>query len=102
MRRSHIVATCIALVAFCISGQDSRSTITGQVADASSAAIAGATVRAVQRNTNQAITATTNRDGYYTLTYLQPSTYDIQVTAPGFNKLRLENIRLMVSHTMYL
>src|SRR5260370_36670799 len=97
MRRIHIVAPCIALVAFCLSGQDSRSTITGQVADASSAPIAGATVRAVQRNTNQAITATTNRDGYYTLTYMQPSTYDIEVTAPGFNKLRLANMRLVVA-----
>src|SRR5260370_3337056 len=102
MLRIHIVAPCIGLVAFCLAGQGSRSTLTGQVADASSAAIAGATVRAVQRNTNQAITATTNRDGYYTLTYMQPSTYDIEVTAPGFNKLRLENIRLMVAQKLDL
>ena len=44
MRRIQVVVPCIALVAFSVCAQDFRATITGQVADASNAAIAGATV----------------------------------------------------------
>ncbi len=78
-------------------GQDFRATITGQVTDASGAAIAGAKVRAIQRSTNQASEATTNQDGYYTLTYLPPSTYDVEVSADGFEKAVSTNITLMVA-----
>jgi hypothetical protein len=80
-----------------LGAQDFRATITGQVTDPSGAAIAGAKVRAVQRSTNQATEATTNQDGYFTLTYLPPSTYDVEVTAAGFDRLRSENITLMVA-----
>ena len=80
-----------------LSGQDFRATITGQVTDAGGAAIAGAKVRAIQRSTNQVTEATSNQDGYYTLPYLQPSTYDIEVTAAGFDTLRRENLTLMVA-----
>ena len=66
------------------------------------AAIAGAQVRAVQRSTNQPTETTTNQDGYYTLPYLPPSTYDLEVTAAGFNKLRRENITLMVAEKLAL
>ena len=69
----------------------------GQVTDAGGAAIAGAKVRAIQRSTNQVTEATSNQDGYYTLPYLQPSTYDIEVTAAGFDTLRRENLTLMVA-----
>jgi hypothetical protein len=54
-------------------------------------------IRAVQRSTNQATEVTTNQDGFYSLNYLQPSTYDIEVIASGFNKLRRENITLLVA-----
>lgn len=80
-----------------LAAQDFRATITGQVVDASGAAIPAARVRAVQRSTNQSVEAITTREGYYTLPYLQPSTYDIEVSAAGFNKLREQNVTLMVA-----
>lgn len=80
-----------------VSAQDFRATITGIVTDQTRAAVPDAQVRAIQRGTNQVVETKTNREGYYTLTYLQPSTYDIEVTAPGFSKLRRENITLMVA-----
>src|SRR5712664_2295835 len=102
MRPTIVSALGLALLPLSLSGQDFRATITGQVADLSGAAIVGAKVRAVQRNTNQPTEASTNQDGYYTLPYLQPSTYDIEVTAPGFNKLRRENVNLMVAEKLNL
>ena len=97
---SHKLAkTILLLTLVCplLFGQDFRATITGQVTDPSGSAIAGAKVRAVQRSTNQATEAVTNQDGYYTLTYLQPSTFDVEVTATGFQKLLEQNITLLVA-----
>src|SRR5260370_3486103 len=88
--------------ASCLLAQDFRATITGQVLDISGASIPGAKVRAVQRSTNQATEAVSNREGYYTLPYLAPSTYDIEVTAEGFSRLRRENISLIVAEKLDL
>ncbi|HTM49225.1 MAG TPA: TonB-dependent receptor [Bryobacteraceae bacterium] len=94
-----------SILAVFISGlpaQDFRATISGQVTDATGAALAGARVKAVQRNTNQAIERETNADGFYTLTYLQPSTYDVEVTREGFRKSRREAISLLVAEKLEL
>ena len=95
------VRTILALTLLCscplLFGQDFRATITGQVTDPSGSAIVGAKVRAVQRSTNQATEAVSNQDGYYTLPFLQPSTYDVEVTAVGFDKLLQENVTLLVA-----
>ena len=77
--------------------QEYRATIAGQVTDSSHAAIPGATVKAIQRSTNTVTEAKTNSEGYYTLGFLQPNTYDIEVIADGFNRLRREGIVLMVA-----
>ena len=86
-------------IMFC---QEFRATISGQVTDSSGGAVVGAQVRAVQRSTNQVIETKSNHQGYYTLTYLQPSTFDIEVTAAGFSKLRSENITLLVAEKLDL
>src|SRR5579872_390872 len=78
-------------------GQDYRATITGQVTDGSKAAIPNATVRAIQLDTNETTEATTNTEGYYTLAFLNPNKYLVEVTAPGFKTFRREGIVLMVA-----
>src|ERR1700736_2407250 len=83
-------------------GQDFRATITGEITDKTGAAIAGARIRAIQRSTNQAIEAVSNQDGRYTLPYLQPSTFDIEVTREGFITLRRTNITLLVAEKLDL
>ncbi|MBI2685599.1 MAG: TonB-dependent receptor [Acidobacteria bacterium] len=98
----YALVLCLAVWPGCLNGQDFRATITGQVTDASGSAIAGAKVRAVQRTTNQSIERETNAEGFYTLPYLQPSTYDIDVTAPGFRGMRRANITLLVADRLDL
>src|SRR4051812_34393206 len=82
--------------------QDFRATISGQVTDHTGAAVSNAKVRAVQRSTNQAVSAITNQEGFYTLPYLQPSTYDVEVQAPGFSLMRRQNVALMVAEKLDL
>ncbi len=102
MRHFLAALTIFSFASVILPGQDFRATITGQVTDGSGAAIPGAKVRAIQRNTNQATEATTNRDGYYTLPYLQPSSFDVEVSAVGFNAQRRENVTLMVAEKLDL
>src|SRR5262245_49341714 len=98
MRRILLVCS----LGLCLFAQDFRATISGQVTDTTGAAIPDARVRAVQRSTNTAIEAITNKEGFYTLPYLLPSTYDIEVTADGFQRLRRPNVTLMVAEKLDL
>lgn len=92
-----IISLCVPLLA-----QDYRGTITGQVTDETGAAIPAARVRAIHRDTNQVVETVTTAEGYYTLAYLQPSTYDIEVIAPGFQKARREKVILLVAQKLEL
>src|SRR5580704_18088742 len=82
--------------------QDFRATISGQVSDHLGAAVPNAKVRAIQRSTNEAFSAVTNQDGFYTLPYLPPSTYTLEVQADGFSMQRRANVSAMVAEKLDL
>ena len=94
--------TGIIGLAFCLSAQDFRGTISGFAVDATGATVPDAKVRATQRSTNQIAEATTDHEGYYSLPLLQPSTYEIEVAKDGFKRLKRENITLMVAQKLDL
>jgi uncharacterized protein YfaS (alpha-2-macroglobulin family) len=58
--------------------------ITGSVIDASGAVVQDAEVRLEQRNRAGSRRATTDAGGMFTLAALPPGSYEIQVSAPGF------------------
>ncbi len=74
-------------------------TIIGTVSDATGAAVSGAAVS--MENLAKGITyrATTNDSGNYTATDVQPGTYRISITQPGFQKSVQENVSVLVSQT---
>jgi hypothetical protein len=77
--------------------QDSRSTVTGRVSDASGAGVANAKVVAKNAQTNEQTTGTTAEEGNYTIPLLQPGKYNFSVEAAGFKTSLRENIELNVS-----
>lgn len=85
-----------------LGGQDFRGAITGQVTDASLAAIPGAAVKATRLSTNKSTEAISDSNGYYTLPFLDPDRYVVEVTAPGFQRLRRENVIVMVAQKLVL
>jgi hypothetical protein len=97
--RRWVITLVLPLI---LAGQDFRATISGQVTDASGSAIPGAKVKATQRSTDEVFHAVTNQDGYYTLPYLQPSTYDVEAEATGFTTLRRADVTLMVAEKLDL
>src|SRR4051812_5024520 len=82
--------------------QDFRATVSGQVTDKTGASIPGAKVTATQKNTNQKSVQITNQEGYYSITALIPSDYDMDVEAPGFKHSRKTNLTLLDSDKINL
>jgi hypothetical protein len=58
--------------------------VTGIVTDPSGAAIPNASVTLTNINTNAALKTTTNTDGSYRFAFVQPGTYNVTVSAKGF------------------
>jgi len=93
-------ALCLVfLLLACLSmkAQDFRATITGQVTDQTKSVVPSANVRASNIATNASVEVRSNAHGYYTLPYLNPGTYNVECSAPGFTTLRREGIVLQVA-----
>src|SRR5262249_25629156 len=64
--------------------------------DPSGAAVAGATVKATYSQTGVSRQSETNADGYYTIPFLLPGNYDIEVQREGFKLARQTSVVLDV------
>src|SRR5512133_3705205 len=89
-------AIFLLLAALCWS-QDTRGTITGRVTDPSGAVIAGATVVVSNPATGTKSTLQSNSEGLYRAPLLQPGTYNIEVSAPGFKKALQSGVEVRVA-----
>src|SRR5262245_60754047 len=103
LRRLHPLAACLLIgitrIGFCqtaaINGE-----ITGSVSDPSGAAIAGATVQAVNLATGLTATAKTGNFGLYRVTLLPIGAYDLKVHANGFSDARVTGINVRAGATV--
>ncbi|MEO6113293.1 MAG: TonB-dependent receptor [Sphingomicrobium sp.] len=75
--------TMTAVTAMPAAAQTITASISGQVRDASGAAVPGAVVKARNEGTNQVVTATAGADGNYRLTGLRPAPYTITTDIGG-------------------
>src|SRR5215470_15273327 len=82
--------------------QDFRATLTGTVTDPSGAAVPNATVKATNTGTNASKEVKTTSDGVYTIPYLDPGVYDVEVIAAGFQAIKRSQITLQVAQKMNL
>jgi hypothetical protein len=94
-----IVAVLISLVGFVCSSparaQVSGATLSGLVTDAQGGAVAGAKVSAKNLGTGVAAETTSNAAGAFTMPNLNPSEYEVSVTATGF-KTAISKVTLSV------
>src|SRR5262245_6823566 len=87
------IVIALAVVAF---GQSDGS-ITGQVKDSNSSAVAGATVRIVNPANGVSRTMATDADGIFVAPQLPPGAYTISVEKQGFKKVEKSNVILSTS-----
>jgi hypothetical protein len=88
---------CLALVAVPAHAQILYGSITGLVKDSQGAAVPGATVTIVNKETNLTRDTTTNAEGVYNLTNVLPGPYDVKVSLPGFKEAVRTNVPVTIS-----
>ena len=71
-----------------------NATVTGTVSDASAALIPGVTVTAQNTATGIMTTLVTNESGSYNFPSLQPGTYRLSASLPGFQTTTFNNVEL--------
>jgi len=83
-------------------GQGATGQLTGTVADANGARVAGAAITATNLDTALARQTTTDENGEFAFTLLPPGRYKIEVTAQGFKKVLVESVKVNVTQTATL
>src|SRR5689334_1765237 len=84
----------LCLLALPALAQDFRSTISGHVTDASGAAVPNAKVTAINSDSNQSTTATSDNAGAYAIPFLRPGNYKVTATAAGFKQYTEDKLTL--------
>ncbi len=95
--KSIVFISLLCLLASLAWAQEFRATISGHVSDASGASVPSAKIQAINVETNETTTATTDSSGAYSIPFLRPGNYKLTATAPGFKHYDRENLTLEVS-----
>lgn len=96
------VACCLLVAAaFATAGYgQGQGSIVGTVTDRSGAVIPTATVKVVQTGTGLERAVSTNAQGYFVVTSLQPSQYAVIISSPGFETYSQSNVTLQADQTL--
>ena len=97
IRRSLVLlcAACGGLLA-----QENAATLTGVITDPSGASVPNAAVKATNEATNSVRDTKTNTQGVFTIPYLDPGVYTIEITANGFETVRRHQVTMAVSQIL--
>src|SRR5579875_929758 len=101
---AHFGWALVLILAFASLGytQIRSGTITGTVTDPSGAIVPRAIVVVINQATQAEATTQTNNAGQFTVPYLAPGDYTVQVSATGFTQYVEKNIALAVNQTIGL
>src|SRR5947209_2373851 len=100
--KTHACRAVAAISFMVMSGLMAQSptqgAITGTVFDATNAAVANSKVVIHNDGTNAEQIVSTDASGYYKVQQLDPGTYTVTVSAPGFSEQRTHNVTVVVSN----
>ena len=94
---NRVVRTTVVLLLFsvaCAWAQRDLSTLAGTVTDSSGGVVINAVVKITDQATGLSYETVTNGSGEFVRPALKPSTYTVNVTAPGFKKAQQKDITL--------
>src|SRR5215510_2020094 len=98
---SRLTLLTILLFTFNVNAQDLDTvTITGRITDQNSAVLPGAEVQARLIKTGLTRTTTTDAQGRYRLIQLDPGTYAVRISFPGFAYQEMMNIATVSGQTL--
>jgi hypothetical protein len=96
-RASVLILTVGMLSSIPCSSQVVSATLTGTVTDSSGATVPQATVTATETTTGITRSTVTSAEGVYSLPFLNPGTYRVDIEKSGFKKFSRDNVALGVS-----
>src|SRR5882724_9081429 len=96
MQRKQLFSVSLLITAL-VMAQTNRGGISGNVTDQSGSLVPNAAVVIVNTGTNETRRLTTSTKGSFMLENLEPVVYRSEVTAPGFKKAGLENVKVDTS-----
>src|SRR4051812_22098804 len=85
-----------------VNAQVGSSTITGEVRDATEAAVAGARVKVINTQSGVTTELVTNEAGAYRANSILPGVYTVTASAPGFETTSRTNVSLTTAQTVVL
>ena len=98
-KRLLFLVSLMSFLAAVSYGQTTGS-FTGRVVDPAGAVVPSATVSVTNTEKGLSRTTTTNSDGLYTISSLQPGTYDVKVEKPGFASSVRKAVTLLTESTI--
>ncbi|MES2221066.1 MAG: TonB-dependent receptor [Acidobacteriota bacterium] len=81
-------------------GQNVTSTVVGQVNDPSGSGVPGAHITVTNINTGISTAGIASSTGSYSVSDLQPGTYTVSASAPGFSTFNVSGIVVAAAHTI--
>ncbi len=97
-----LMATAVLFFPRSAYSQQSSATINGTVRDSSGAVIEGATITLTNLDTSVSRNSVSNSAGDYAFVDVQPASYVLKISKPGFSTLTQQGVRLSVNQTATL
>jgi Carboxypeptidase regulatory-like domain/TonB dependent receptor len=97
-----LLVSVLLLSPYLATAQSTSASLTGLVDDPAKALIPGATITAINTQTGEKASTTTNKEGQYVLPGLNPGTYRIEVDKPGFKGIIEAGLTLHVQDAVQI
>src|SRR5215475_5435021 len=101
MLLQRFVILCTLMAAAPLSAQvNATGTISGQVTDPAGAGVPNAAVKVTETNTGISVIRNSGAEGYYTVPFLKPGVYSIEVSAAGFSTAVVRGLSLDIQQVL--
>lgn len=99
---SNIISALALMILFMAASaaQSTFGSFLGTVRDPSGSVVADCVVTLTNKGTSAQRTTTTDKDGGYVLVNIEPGSYEITMTAPGFQPANFTNLQLLSRQTV--
>jgi hypothetical protein len=77
-----------------------NTALVGTVTDPTGSVVVGAKVTGINRDTQISYSGTTNAEGYYSIPFVSPGTYDVGVEMTGFRKMTATGVIVTINHAV--
>jgi hypothetical protein len=98
----RLVAVVVTLSSFGLQleAQTSSGTISGHIVDQSNGIVVNAVVKMINQQTSVVVSTPVRPNGDFIFADVQPGTFTVVITAPGFKELRKVNLQLSASQSL--